>query len=191
MPYFFLEAGMGIANQLFISQQQGYKIKDKGVEIYKPTYGIGMELPIDNRRSFELGVAHYVTGAITEYRTTLKEYIQLKYIKVPINFRYNIKFGKAREGMFVTLGPYAAFMYKGWMTYNGMPYRVDKEPLDLFKKSDFGIGLGMGYQTPVGFYLRAYYSRGLKDLVKSTATGVNALSMYNVNAFAFTAGMSF
>lgn len=74
------------------------------------------------------------------------------YINVPIMAKYYIV-----DGFSVEAGPQVGFLMKS--EAKGGNTTVDTK--DFYKSVDFGLGLGLSYDLPMGFFVNARYNLGL------------------------------
>ena len=77
--------------------------------------------------------------------------LKMNYIEIPMWLRYQLS-----NGVNFNAGPYAGILVSA---------KQDGEDMkDLFKTFDFGLGVGLGYQTSGGFGLAANYSQGIVNI---------------------------
>lgn len=84
------------------------------------------------------------------------------YINVPIMAKYYIV-----EGFSAELGPYVGFLMKS--EAKGDNASVDTK--DLYKSIDFGLGVGLAYDMPMGFFVGARLNVGLSKVNEDLSAG--------------------
>jgi opacity protein-like surface antigen len=80
---------------------------------------------------------------------------KLDYLTIPVMAKYY-----ATEGFSIEAGPYIGFNTTSEWDFDG-------ETMDLkddTESTDFGLGLGLGYELPMGVLFQARYSMGLSDI---------------------------
>lgn len=89
----------------------------------------------------------------------------INYLQVPVNVLY--KFGKPGEGRFyVGLVPYVGFALSGKAKVDDLSVDLEigsDEIKDDVKPLDFGAGIKVGYELPMGLYADASYMLGLSN----------------------------
>lgn len=83
------------------------------------------------------------------------------YINVPIMAKYYII-----DGFSVEAGPQIGFLMKAEQkgTIGDLKGTQDVKDLYNYKSVDFGIGLGLAYDLPMGFFINARYNLGLSKM---------------------------
>ncbi len=102
-------------------------------------------------------------GDLKVLNTDLTE--SINYIQVPINILY--KLGKAGDGRFYAgLEPYLGFAiggkYKGGGNSEDLKIGTDDKTDDV-KPLDFGAGIKVGYELPMGLYFDVAYLLGITN----------------------------
>ncbi len=184
-----VEAGISSANMIIDPKIYGVD-PIKGKAIVKVTPGIGGNLKLGKKTNFEFGIHHYQSGTRHFERKFYKEEFILKYVRLHTHFKYQLINGKNRSNLFITAGPYAAYLGSGTFTYNGWPVMAHKGPLQTYKRFDHGLAYSIGYMTPAGFYSRVSYAHGLANVYKPIDE-TDLLVLRNVNNWMFNIGYQF
>jgi hypothetical protein len=116
--------------------------------------GVMLNFDITEHFSVEPGLLYSMKGAKGE--NDFK--IDLNYLEIPINLVYH--FGEAGAGGFmVHAGPYLGYALSGKFGDESDIFQSGG-----FKKMDYGVNIGAGYQLPMGVFVRAQYGMGLANL---------------------------
>ena len=115
---------------------------------------------------------------------------KIGYINIPITVKYYII-----EGLSIQAGPQIGFLVSAKDKAKHSNYYDDTEnetleldSKDLYKKIDFSIVGGIGYDLPIGLFLQARYSYGLTDINDDPeADGVKISN----NVISFSVGYKF
>ncbi|MBL7705106.1 MAG: outer membrane beta-barrel protein [Taibaiella sp.] len=161
-----------------------------GKRIIKFTPGIWGDLRLGNKTNFEFGFHHYQSGTRYFERKFYKEEFILKYVRLHTNFKYKLIKGKSRSNLFVTAGPYLAYLGSGTFTYNGAPVIAHKGQYKSYKRFDYGLAYSIGYMTPVGLYARVSYAHGIPNVYKPVDE-TDLLVLRNINNWMFNIGYQF
>ncbi len=88
------------------------------------------------------------------------------YINVPIMAKYYIV-----DGFSVEAGPQIGFLMKAEQegSYGGFTGTTDMK--DYYKSVDFGVGLGLAYDLPMGLFFNARYNLGLSKVQEDYTVG--------------------
>ncbi len=97
---------------------------------------------------------------------TVETSLNNDYINIPILAKYYIV-----DGFSVEAGPQVGFLMKSESKVEGGSGSVTTDSKDSFKSTDFGLGLGMAYDLPVGLFVNARYNLGLSDIRENTSAG--------------------
>lgn len=95
---------------------------------------------------------------------------KLDYLTIPVMAKYY-----ATDAFSIEAGPYIGFNTTS-------EWDMDGETLDLkdeTESTDFGIGLGLGYELPMGVFFQARYALGLSDIM-SDADAKNSVFQLSV-----------
>lgn len=184
-----VEAGISRANMLIDPNIPGLD-PVPGKRLVKVTPGIWGDFRLSSKANFEFGFHHYQAGSRYFQRKFYKEEFVLKYVRLHTNFKYQLIQGKKRSNLFVTAGPYLAYLGSGTFTYNGRPVLAHKGVLKAYKRFDYGLAYGVGYMTPVGVYTRISYAHGLKN-VYYAASETDLMVLRNTNNWMFNIGYQF
>ena len=100
----------------------------------------------------------------------LADYTQtIDYINIPIMAKYYIV-----EGFSVELGPQVGFIVKAETKYENKVVGAtvtDGDNKDFYKSIDFGLGVGLAYDLPMGFFVGGRYNLGLADIRENSDNG--------------------
>src|SRR5690606_9650619 len=128
--------------------------------------GAVAEIKFNDKFSIQPEVVYSTQGAkisqtlpiIGEVESTIKN----DYINVPIMAKYYFI-----EGFSVELGPQIGFLMKSEAESG------DKttDTKDAYKSIDFGLGVGLAYDMPMGLFVGARYNLGLSDIRENTNVG--------------------
>lgn len=97
---------------------------------------------------------------------TVETSLNNDYINIPILAKYYIV-----DGFSVEAGPQVGFLMKSESKVEGGSGSVTTDSKDSFKSTDFGLGLGLAYDLPVGLFVNARYNLGLSDIRENTSAG--------------------
>lgn len=88
--------------------------------------------------------------------------IKTKYINIPVMVQYRFI-----PELFVEAGPQIGFMTAA----KGEVGKISVDIKDQMKAIDFSLGLGVGYQFPIGIGVSARYMFGLSNVIDNDETG--------------------
>ncbi|RRA92304.1 porin family protein [Paenimyroides viscosum] len=139
--------------------------------------GAVAEIKFNEKFSIQPEVVYSAQGSSRSGSTTLLGITssfegkqKLDYINVPIMAKYYII-----DGFSVEAGPQIGFLMKAESeldtTIAGVNSNVKGDNKDSFKSTDFGLGLGLAYDLPVGLFVNARYNLGLSDIRENTSAG--------------------
>ncbi|UUV21847.1 porin family protein [Paenimyroides aestuarii] len=117
--------------------------------------GAVAEIKFNEKFSIQPEVIYSTQGAKTSTTTPLGSFeseIKNDYINVPIMAKYYIVDGFSAE-----LGPYVGFLMKSESEIGNLT----GDSKDAYKSVDFGLGVGLAYDMPMGFFVGARYNLGL------------------------------
>jgi len=127
----------------------------------------------------------YWTGNIVGAKETYTS--KTDYINIPIAAKYYIF-----EGLSIQAGPQIGFLVsaKEKAEYSGFEGRPNEEidAKDAYKKVDFSILGGIGYDLPLGIFVQARYTYGLTNINDDRETSDVELSN---NVISFSLGYKF
>lgn len=129
--------------------------------------GAVAEIKFNDKFSIQPEIIYSSQG--TKYTTTLipngtvESKINNDYINVPIMAKYYIVDGFSAE-----LGPYVGFLVKseGKIGDNTIDFK------DGYKSVDFGLGVGLAYDLPMGVFVGARYNLGLSKANEDVPAGL-------------------
>ncbi len=127
--------------------------------------GAVAEIKFNEKFSIQPEVVYSAQGTKTMINN-IQGKVNIDYINVPILAKYYIV-----DGFSVEAGPQVGFLVKaeGKGTINDVS--VSSDIKDNFKSTDFGLGLGLAYDLPVGMFVNARYNLGLSDIRNNTSSG--------------------
>lgn len=139
--------------------------------------GAVAEIKFNEKFSIQPEVVYSAQGSSRSGSTTLLGITssfegkqKLDYINVPIMAKYYII-----DGFSVEAGPQIGFLMKAESeldtTIAGVNSNVKGDNKDSFKSTDFGLGLGLAYDLPVGLFVNARYNLGLSDIRENSSAG--------------------
>ena len=153
------------------------------------TAGLWAELPIDGHFSIESGLIYSSKGNTMKARIIETGLLNINakitnhahYLETPLHLKYQFP-----KGFFISGGPQVAYLLKNEIEARAgiLGFSVG-ERFDLnntFRKWDFGLSGGIGYEFVNGFQLKAVYDYGLSPLDDT----INA-DVYN-QSFKFSVG---
>lgn len=94
---------------------------------------------------------------------TLDHKLNNDYINIPIMAKYYIV-----EGFSVELGPQIGFLVKSEEKVEGSNFSKTVDSKDFYKSTEFGIGVGLAYDLPMGLFVNGRYNLGLSDIRENT-----------------------
>ena len=99
---------------------------------------------------------YYIGSSIYNVKATLK----LNYINVPVMFKYEVA-----KKLSLEAGPYVGFLVSAKLKAEISGLGSDtQDAKDLFKSTDFGLGLGMNYDFSDVIFANFRYSAGLVEI---------------------------
>lgn len=105
-------------------------------------------------------------GYFSEFNSNVNGRYRLEYFNIPVMAKYYFW-----KGLCVEAGPQVGFLssasFVGDVEMDGQMQHVDANVKDSFKKTDFGVNLGLGYTTKQGGFLGARFNSGLTDVFKN------------------------
>lgn len=129
--------------------------------------GAVAEIKFNDKFSIQPEVVYSTQGAkfsqtlpiIGEVESTIKN----DYINVPIMAKYYFI-----EGFSAELGPYVGFLMKSETEVGD----VTADAKDSYKSVDFGLGVGLAYDLPMGLFVGARYNLGLSKANEDVPAGI-------------------
>lgn len=127
--------------------------------------GAVAEIKFNEKFSIQPEVVYSAQGTKTVINN-IQGNVNIDYINVPILAKYYIV-----DGFSVEAGPQVGFLVKaeGKGDVNGVS--VSSDIKDNLKSTDFGLGVGLAYDLPVGLFVNARYNLGLSDIRANTSSG--------------------
>ena len=135
--------------------------------------GAFAELKLSDKFSFQPELVYSSQGAKNIYSETVASvsvhhhnHDKLEYINLPLLAKYYFI-----KGFSVELGPQFGLLLKATnkdeITTNGVEVKEDTDFKKEVNTFDFGIGAGLAYDLPNGFFVNARYNLGLTNVGKS------------------------
>jgi len=125
----------------------------------------------------------------TELNTSFETDFMLHYLEVPVLFQYrnNQLINKSGSEFYLNAGPYAAFVLSTQTRLSNDESESALVPVEDSKNTDWGVTMGIGFQTPVFkkdicFDLR--YDMGLSEIEQQPTE-------YRTKALSLTVGIAF
>ncbi|HLV50693.1 MAG TPA: porin family protein [Flavobacterium sp.] len=115
--------------------------------------GAVAEIKFNDKFSLQPEVLYSAQGAQSKENTDIKT--NNDYINIPIMAKYYFV-----EGFSLELGPQVGFLMKA--EAKGENGSLDTK--DFYKSVDFGVGVGLAYDLPQGFFVNARYNLGLSKI---------------------------
>jgi len=123
--------------------------------------GFVAEIKFNEKFSVQPEVLYSAQGAKTS-ALGVEGKINNDYINVPIMAKYYIVDGFSAE-----LGPYVGFLMKS----EGKVGDNTVDSKDFYKSVDFGLGVGLAYDMPMGFFVGARLNVGLSKANEDLSAG--------------------
>lgn len=133
--------------------------------------GAVAEIKFNEKFSIQPEVVYSAQGAKGTTVTplgTIESEIKNDYINVPIMAKYYIV-----EGFSAELGPQVGFLMKS----EGKVGDNTMDSKDFYKSVDFGLGVGLAYDLPMGLFVGARYNLGLSRANEDFSTQVGGISI--------------
>ncbi|MFD0975298.1 porin family protein [Salinimicrobium gaetbulicola] len=112
--------------------------------------GLLAEFGLSEKFAIQPEILYSAQGAEEEDLT-----LKLDYLTIPVMAKYY-----ATDAFSIEAGPYIGFNTKAEFDMDGDTMDVKDET----ESTDFGIGLGLGYELPMGVFFQARYAMGLSDI---------------------------
>jgi hypothetical protein len=121
----------------------------------------------------------YLTGDKIKLSTTVNT------LELPINIGYDFNIDHAGK-IFLTAGPYLGFALSGKQKADNENIKDHKlnfgsDRGDDMRSFDFGFNFGLGYQIPMGLYLRAQYGFSVVNLAPEKDYGTSKNRVFAVS----------
>ena len=135
--------------------------------------GAVAEIKFTEKLSIQPELMYSSQGAKNEYFETLgglttkhHNHDKIEYINIPILAKYYIT-----EGFSVELGPQFGFLVKAEnkdeISAEGTSFETKRDFKNEVNSFDFGIGAGLAYDLPNGFFVNARYNFGITNVGKT------------------------
>ncbi|WP_426478055.1 porin family protein [Chryseobacterium sp. CBSDS_008] len=141
--------------------------------------GVSVRIKLNNNWGIQSGIFYNPKGAqrtISKDNTTINSRRVISYFELPAHLVYYIN-GENAEGLFVSAGMYLALATGGHTlkTIRGSDMDIEKSTKEIefgdhvnqVKRFDYGLSFGLGYQSPIGIYIRGQYDLGLQNVVNT------------------------
>jgi hypothetical protein len=172
-------AGIGIAPVVGLNMSNNTGTSASGAKMKIGVHlGVMLNFDITEHLSIEPGLLYSMKGSKQDYTipiidSTVEYKLSLNYLEIPINVVYH--FGEQGAGGFmVHAGPYLGYALSGKQKVGDSEESLTfKKDEDGFKRMDFGLNFGLGYQLPMGVFVRAQYGLGLGNIVEDPGKAMN------------------
>ena len=132
--------------------------------------GFFVEIPVTDKLIFQPEILYSAQGSKSEgiidgynVDATLK----FNYINIPLMFKYQVA-----DKFSLEAGPYVGFLVSAKVKAEVSGFgSATEDAKDLFKSTDFGLGLGMNYEFSDVIFANARYQAGLTEIGDSEAGG--------------------
>jgi hypothetical protein len=144
--------------------------------------GLLTDISLGNKLSLMPGLIYSIKGyKISDLDATAK----INNLEIPINIAYKLPV----PGLFVYAGPYLGYAISGTTTMgsNSSSIKIGTDSSSDIKPMDMGLNIGMGYNLPKKFFVRAQYGMGLTNIMPQG----NADNMIKNKVFAISIGYYF
>ena len=162
-------------------------------------FGAFVRVPLADKLMLEPALLYSSKGGMVEWsesymldESTFIDYyfrsdIKLNYLEVPVTLSYYLT-----DGFYASVSPYMSFLLKDKIdAYSGeciggncTAVKETVEDESDFSKTDYGIGVGLGYDITKNLYVNAQYQFGMKQIVD------DEVDVFN-RSLAITVGFSF
>lgn len=166
--------------------------------------GVNFNFPISDNLYIAPGIFYNGKGTkVNNEQTILTTTVKtegkssLGYIEVPINVLYRYPIGDG--ALMINAGPYVAYGIAGKNKFDVTTTIGSNDPVTVTNDNkvdfgsdaaqtnafDYGINAGVGYELPMGLFIRAQYGYGLGNLsnvdgVKNSNTAIQLSLGYNI-----------
>ncbi|WP_262904348.1 porin family protein [Chryseobacterium rhizoplanae] len=143
------------------------------------TGGISVGIPLRKNILLQPGLFFVPKGAqktVSTETLMINTQRNVNYLELPVNAVYYFNKMKT-EGFFVSAGMYAGLALNGETrktvrTPDGQIQKITKDivfgnEVGQLKRFDYGIKVGVGYQSPAGIFIRGQYGLGLENVVNT------------------------
>lgn len=159
------EAGLLFSN--YTGKSNGETVNTKPV--FGARFGATADLGLGSHFAVQSGLLYVINGYQLDY-FILSQKVTINTLEVPLNVFW--KSGEPGDDrFFVGVGPYIGWNMSGKYkeTGNGASETRslnigDKVGEDDSKRTDYGIGVNLGYQLSMGLFIRAHFQKGLANL---------------------------
>lgn len=178
--------------QLSVRPEIGLNLADMKVKYTNPIFttdmntkvktglkaGAYLKIPVIEGFYVEPGLLYSMKGysqeltmninPITMSSDKIKYRTNVHWLELPVNLGYDFHIGKAGE-LFVAAGPYFGYALSGKQKADDdaiKDHKLDFGPDtgDDMRSFDLGFNFGLGYQIPLGLYIRAQYGFSATNL---------------------------
>lgn len=144
--------------------------------------GAYIKVPLMSGFYVELGLLYSMKGyrqelnnPITMSFDKIKYRTNVNWLELPVNLGYDFNIRNAGK-IFATVGPYFGFALSGKQKVDDDDSKEHKLDFgsargDDMRPFDFGFNFGLGYQIPLGLYLRAQYGFSVANLAPEKEYG--------------------
>lgn len=169
---FAAEAGFGLSN---VHTNETTGISNASAF----TAGIYGRIKLYDKLWLQSGLSYWPKGAqktTKKENTTFNTKRVVSYFELPAHIVYYFNDVKP-AGLFVSAGIYAAWAAGGCstktVTGRDKPFEKTRKDIQFghdvnqVKRFDYGLSVGLGYQSPTGLYVRGQYELGLQNVVNT------------------------
>ena len=136
--------------------------------------GFFVEIPVTDKLTIQPEILYSAQGSKSEGPLNIegdiydvKATLKMNYINVPVMFKYQVA-----DKFSLEAGPYVGFLVSAKVKAEVSGFgSATEDAKDLFKSTDFGLGLGMNYEFSDVIFANARYQAGLTEIGDSEAGG--------------------
>ncbi|HBD26579.1 porin family protein [Flavobacterium sp.] len=136
--------------------------------------GFFVEIPVTDKLTIQPEILYSAQGSKSEGPLNIegdiydvKATLKMNYINVPVMFKYQVT-----DKFSLEAGPYVGFLVRAKVKAEVSGFgSATEDAKDLFKSTDFGLGLGMNYEFSDVIFANARYQAGLTEIGDSEAGG--------------------
>ena len=136
--------------------------------------GFFVEIPVTDKLTIQPEILYSAQGSKSEGPLNIegdiydvKATLKMNYINVPVMFKYQVA-----DKFSLEAGPYIGFLVSAKVKAEVSGFgSATEDAKDLFKSTDFGLGLGMNYEFSDVIFANARYQAGLTEIGDSEAGG--------------------
>ena len=158
-----LPCGLTVRGGLNGSTLNSSESSDELSTLFTPYVGVGTECEVADLVGVRLELNYSQQGANYENSPGSDDVLydgkfQLDYLNIPVMAKVNLS-----DNFFVEAGPQVGLLLSAKDKYDS-PIEGEDDAKDLFKSTDFGANIGLGYQFDSGLNIGARYNLGLANI---------------------------